>query len=74
MSDEGGLYRSFDRWLRNLSRGKYAVSIGIVSAVSSYAFYPLYEYPEPDIGWCVLMGVGMAAVAYVLRPLQNSSR
>ena len=49
MSEQRGLYRSFDRWIRNLSRGRYAFPVGVTGAAFTYAFHPLLSYSRPTV-------------------------
>ena len=74
MSDQQGLYRSFDRWMRNLSRGRYALMAGVTGAVSTYALHPLLSYSRPSIIELLLVAVATGAFGYLIRPFQNGPR
>ena len=74
MSDRRGLYRSFDRWIRNLSRGRYALLVGVTSAALTYALHPLLSYSRPTIIELLLVAVATGAFGYLIRPFQNDSR
>ena len=74
MSDRQGLYRSFDRWIRNLSRGRYALLVGLTGAVLTYALHPLLSYSRPTIIELLLVAVAVGAFGYLFRPFQNDSR
>ena len=76
MSGPRGLYRSFDRWIRNLSRGRYALLVGLTGAVFTYALHPLplLSYPRPSIIELLLVAVATGAFGYLIRPFQNDPR
>ena len=74
MGEQRGLYRSFDRWIRNLSRGRYAFLVGITSAALTYAFHPLLSYSRPTVTELVLVAVAIGAFGYILRPFQSDRR
>ena len=72
MDESRGLYHSFDQWVRNLSRGRYAILAGFVSVIFVYgfAFTPVGDYAPPPIVVLVGIGVVMTLVAYAIRPHQ----
>ena len=74
MSEQRGLYRSFDRWIRNLSRGRYAFLVGVTSAALTYALHPLVSYSRPSIIELLLVAVAIGAFGYLIRPFQNDPR
>ena len=74
MSEQRGLYRSFDRWIRNLPRGRYALLVGVTSAALTYALHPLLSYSRPSILELLLVAVAIGAFGYLFRPFQNDSR
>ena len=74
MNEERGLYRSFDRWIRKLSRGRYAFLVGVTSAALTYALHPLLSYSRPSIIALALVAVVIGAFGYLIRPFQNDPR
>ena len=76
MSEQRGLYRSSDRWIRNLSRGRCALLIGLTGAASTYALHPLplLSYSRPSIIELLLVAVATGAFGYLIRPFQNDPR
>ena len=74
MSDRRGLYRSFDRWIRNLPRGRYALLVGLTGAASTYALHPLLSYSRPSIIELLLVAAATGAFGYLIRPFQNDPR
>ena len=74
MSGPRGLYRSFDRWIRNLSRGRYALLVSLTGAVFTYALHPLLLYSRPTIIELLLVAVAVGAFGYLFRPFQNDPR
>ena len=76
MSEQRGLYRSFDRWIRNLSRGRYALLVGVTGVVFTYALHPLplLSYSRPSIIELLLVAVATGAFGYLIRPFQNDPR
>ena len=73
MDQRRGLYKSFDHYVWNLSRGRYAVMIAITSVLFTYTFRftPVFDYPPPTIPQLVFIGSMMAVVAYLIRPNQR---
>jgi len=76
MSDQQGLYRSFDRWIRNLPRGRYALLVGVTGAASTYALHPLplLSYSRPTIIELLLVAVAVGAFGCLVRPFQDNPR
>ena len=74
MSEQRGLYRSFNRWIRNLPRGRYALLVGLTGAASTYALHPLLSYSRPSIIELLLVAVATGAFGYLIRPFQNDPR
>ena len=74
MSDQQGLYRSFDRWIRNLPRGRYALLVGVTGAVFTYVLDPLLSYSRPSIIELLLVAIATGAFGYLICPFQNDPR
>ena len=74
MSEQRGLYRSFDHWMRNLSRGRYTFLVGITGAAFLYAFHPLLSYSRPTVIELVLVAAATGAFGYLIRPFQSDRR
>jgi len=61
-----GLYRQLDDRVRGLSRGSYALLVGLVSAVGVFAVRLLL--PGDGSFGPVMMGITMAVVYYAFDP------
>ena len=68
------MYRSFNRWIRNLSRGRYAFPAGVTGAASLYAFCPLLSYSRPTVIELVSVAAATGAFGYLIRPFQSNRR
>jgi len=65
MSDARRLYRRLDDWARTLSRGQYALAVGLVSGACVYA---VGLFGGPTTFSAVAMAVAMTVVYYVMDP------
>ena len=74
MSERRGLYRSFDHRIRNLSRGRYALLVGVIGAAFTYAFHPSLSYSRPTVVELLSVAAATGVFGYLIRPFQSDRR
>jgi len=63
------MYRRFEEWAEDLSRGKYAILVGILSMLVALVIGRIY--PEITLYDAVITGFSMMAVYYFFYPVLN---
>lgn len=63
------VYRCIDDWVLSLSRGKYAVLIGVLSALGVLAVGTVFE--NLDYAFAVGISVTLAVLNYISNPNQK---
>jgi len=63
------MYRLFEQWAQNLSRGRFAILMGVISMLSVFAIGTLLE--KITLYDAVILGVSMMIVYYFFDPVSN---